>query len=120
MWTMGGFSNRYGNAGPRQQSSGYYQTQLFGRTHVLGEALTADIQLGDELKPDRRARDRSKDGGHPLPRPGSNPTSTPRALVTGAGARATRLDLRAPRARGVDLGEFGDDRGALPSVLVTQ
>jgi hypothetical protein len=49
VWTIGGFSNRYGNAGPRQQSSGYYQTQLFGRTHVLGEALTADIKLSDGL-----------------------------------------------------------------------
>ncbi len=49
VWTIGGFSNRYGNAGPRQQSSGYYQTQLFGRTHVLGEALTADLVLGDGL-----------------------------------------------------------------------
>jgi hypothetical protein len=50
MWTLGGFSNRYGNAGPRQQSSGYYQTQLFGRTHVLGEALTADIAIGENMR----------------------------------------------------------------------
>ncbi len=49
VWTVGGFSNRYGNAGPRQQSSGYYQTQLFGRTHVLGEALTADLRLSETL-----------------------------------------------------------------------
>lgn len=50
MWTLGGFSNRYGNAGPRQQSSGYYQTQLFGRTHVLGEALTADLAIGEGMR----------------------------------------------------------------------
>lgn len=50
MWTIGGFSNRYGNAGPRQQSSGYYQTQLFGRTHVLGEAMTGDFALGTNMR----------------------------------------------------------------------
>ena len=48
-WTVGGFSGRYGNAGPRQNSSGYYQTQLFGRTHVLGEALTFDLRLGGDM-----------------------------------------------------------------------
>src|SRR5262249_53281725 len=46
----GAFSNRYGLAGPRQQSSGYYNTQLFGRTKVVGEALTADIDLTQHLE----------------------------------------------------------------------
>src|SRR6185295_15691828 len=49
-WTVGAFSNRYGLAGPRQQSSGYYNTTLFGRTHVVGEALTADIDLTEHLE----------------------------------------------------------------------
>ncbi len=46
-WTVGAFSNRYGNAGPKQESTGYYGTYLFGRTHVAGEALTADIDLNE-------------------------------------------------------------------------
>jgi len=37
-------------AGPNQNSSGYYGTYLFGRTHVAGEALTADIDLNDDLE----------------------------------------------------------------------
>jgi hypothetical protein len=49
-WTVGSFSNRYGVAGPRQNSSGYYGTYLFGRTHVAGEALTVDVDLTDDLK----------------------------------------------------------------------
>jgi hypothetical protein len=46
---VGAFSNRYGVAGPRQQSSGYYQTYLFGRTHVTGETLVADLRLSPEM-----------------------------------------------------------------------
>jgi hypothetical protein len=49
-WTVGSFSNRYGDAGPNQNSTGYYGTYLFGRTHVAGEALTADIDLTDDLQ----------------------------------------------------------------------
>jgi hypothetical protein len=49
-WTVGAFSNRYGTAGPRQISSGYYQTYLFGRTHTSGEVLTADIDLTDDIE----------------------------------------------------------------------
>jgi hypothetical protein len=49
-WTVGAFSNRYGNAGPNQSSSGYYGTYLMGRTHVMGEDLTADIDLNDDLE----------------------------------------------------------------------
>jgi hypothetical protein len=49
-WTVGGFANRYGTAGPRNESSGYYGTYLFGRTHVMGEALTADIDLSEDLE----------------------------------------------------------------------
>lgn len=49
-WTVGAFSNRYGNAGPRQESTGYYGTYLFGRTHVAGEALTADVDLNEHLE----------------------------------------------------------------------
>jgi hypothetical protein len=48
-WNVGAFSNRYGTAGPSQNSSGYYGTYLFGRTHVAGETLTADIELSDDL-----------------------------------------------------------------------
>jgi hypothetical protein len=49
-WTIGAFSNRYGNAGPRQSSTGYYGTYLFGRTHVSGEALTLDVDLTDDIE----------------------------------------------------------------------
>jgi hypothetical protein len=49
-WTIGAFSNRYGNAGPKQESTGYYGTYLFGRTHVAGEALTANIDLNEHLE----------------------------------------------------------------------
>lgn len=48
--TGGAFSNRYGNPGPRGTSSGYYGTYLFGRTHVMGEVLTANIDLTDHLQ----------------------------------------------------------------------
>jgi hypothetical protein len=41
---------RYGNAGPGERSSGYYSTYLFGRTHTVGEDLTADIDLTDRLE----------------------------------------------------------------------
>lgn len=44
-WTVGAFSNRYGSAGPRQVSSGYYGTYLFGRTHNAGQVLTASFDL---------------------------------------------------------------------------
>jgi hypothetical protein len=46
----GAFSNRYGLAGPRQQSSGYYQTQLFGRTRVAGADVTLDIDLNEHFE----------------------------------------------------------------------
>jgi hypothetical protein len=49
-WTVGSFSNRYGNAGANQSNSGYYGTYLFGRTHVAGEVLTADFDLTDHLE----------------------------------------------------------------------
>ena len=48
--TIGAFSNRYGVAGPRQESTGYYGTYLFGRTHVVGTAITADYDLTDHLE----------------------------------------------------------------------
>ncbi len=41
----GGFSNRYGAAG--RFDAGKYDTFLFGRTHVAGEALTLACDLGD-------------------------------------------------------------------------
>jgi hypothetical protein len=44
-WTVGAFSNRYGNAGPNGWSSGYYGTYLFGRTHVAGSTLTTSLEL---------------------------------------------------------------------------
>jgi hypothetical protein len=46
-WTIGAFSNRYGVAGPKQESTGYYGTYLFGRTHVAGEALTGNLDLNE-------------------------------------------------------------------------
>jgi hypothetical protein len=46
----GAFSNRYGLPGPHQNSSGYYNTYLFGRTHVVGEAVTFDYDLTDHVE----------------------------------------------------------------------
>lgn len=43
---VGAFSERFGMAGPNQQSSGYYGTYLFGRTHVAGESCVLDVDLG--------------------------------------------------------------------------
>lgn len=48
--TIGAFSNRYGVAGPKQESTGYYGTYLFGRTHVAGEAVTADVDLNEHWR----------------------------------------------------------------------
>lgn len=49
-WTVGAFSHSYGTAGPRQTNTGFYGTYLFGRTHVVGEDLTADIDLTDHVE----------------------------------------------------------------------
>lgn len=46
----GAFSERFGMAGPYGQSSGFYGTYLFGRTHVAGESVVADIDLSDDLE----------------------------------------------------------------------
>jgi hypothetical protein len=42
---VGSFWNRYGTAG--RYDAGEYDTYLFGRTHTMGEALRAEIDLGD-------------------------------------------------------------------------
>jgi hypothetical protein len=49
-WTVGGFSDRYGMAGPEGKSAGYYGTYLFGRTHTVGERLTADIDVTPDIE----------------------------------------------------------------------
>jgi hypothetical protein len=49
-WTVGAFSERFGTAGPNQESAGYYGTYLFGRTHVAGESLVIDYDLTDNLE----------------------------------------------------------------------
>jgi hypothetical protein len=41
----GGFQNRYGAAG--RYDAGKYQTYLFGQTHIVGETLTLDYDVGD-------------------------------------------------------------------------
>jgi hypothetical protein len=46
-WSVGAFSERFGMAGPYGQSTGYYGTYLFGRTHVAGESLVFDYDLND-------------------------------------------------------------------------
>jgi len=48
--TAGSFSMRWGNAGPGERSSGYYGSYVFGRTHLAGEDLTADIDLNDRFE----------------------------------------------------------------------
>jgi hypothetical protein len=47
---VGAFSERFGAAGPYQQSSGYYGTYLFGRTHIAGETLVLDFDATPELE----------------------------------------------------------------------
>jgi hypothetical protein len=42
---VGGFTNRYGAAG--RYDAGKYETYLFGRTHIVGETLTGDYDVGD-------------------------------------------------------------------------
>jgi hypothetical protein len=42
--TAGGFTNRYGAAG--RYDGGKYETYLFGRTHVAGETLTFEYDVG--------------------------------------------------------------------------
>jgi hypothetical protein len=41
IWNIGSFANRYGAAG--KYDGGMYETYLFGRTHVTGETLTANL-----------------------------------------------------------------------------
>ena len=43
---VGSFQNRYGTAG--KYDAGMYETYMFGRTHVAGETLTANIDTGSE------------------------------------------------------------------------
>lgn len=47
---VGAFSERFGAAGPYQQSTGYYGTYLFGRTHVAGETLLLDFDATPDLQ----------------------------------------------------------------------
>jgi hypothetical protein len=48
--SVGAFSERFGMAGPNQQSSGYYGTYLFGRTHVAGESCLLDVDLSSDME----------------------------------------------------------------------
>src|SRR5579883_2472459 len=41
VWNVGSFQNRYGTAG--KYDGGMYETYLFGRTHQVGETLTANL-----------------------------------------------------------------------------
>ena len=45
--SVGAFTNRYGTAG--RADAGKYQTYLFGRTHVAGATLSADVDLTPDL-----------------------------------------------------------------------
>lgn len=47
---VGAFSERFGAAGPYQQSTGYYGTYLFGRTHVAGESMVLDFDVTPDLE----------------------------------------------------------------------
>lgn len=49
-FSLGAFATRYGYAGPNQVNAGYYGTYLFGRTRLVGETLTADIDLNDRVE----------------------------------------------------------------------
>jgi hypothetical protein len=46
VWNVGSFQNRYGTAG--KYDGGMYETYLFGRTHVAGETLTANVEFGSD------------------------------------------------------------------------
>jgi hypothetical protein len=48
--SVGAFSERFGMAGPYQQSSGYYGTYLFGRTHIAGYSLVFDLDLSEDVR----------------------------------------------------------------------
>ncbi len=43
----GVFSNRYGTMG--RYDAGVYDTYIFGRTHIAGETLTANLDVGDRV-----------------------------------------------------------------------
>jgi hypothetical protein len=47
VWNVGVFANRYGGAG--RYDAGRYDTYLFGRTHMVGETLTAKLDLTNKL-----------------------------------------------------------------------
>jgi hypothetical protein len=47
-WNVGVFSNRYGAMG--KYDAGAYETHMIGRTRVAGETLTAEFDLGDDIK----------------------------------------------------------------------
>lgn len=47
---VGAFTERFGAAGPYQQSSGYYGTYLFGRTRIAGEAMLIDFDITPDLE----------------------------------------------------------------------
>ena len=47
---VGAFSERFGAAGPYQQSTGYYGTYLFGRTHTAGESLVLDFDVSPDVE----------------------------------------------------------------------
>jgi hypothetical protein len=47
VWNVGVFSNRYGTAG--RYDAGAYETYLFARTRAVGETLTANLFLTDDL-----------------------------------------------------------------------
>jgi hypothetical protein len=44
IWKVGALSNRYGGAG--RYDAGEYDTYAFGRTHVLGETLRGEVDIG--------------------------------------------------------------------------
>ncbi|HEX2869751.1 MAG TPA: hypothetical protein VHP33_00820 [Polyangiaceae bacterium] len=47
---VGAFTERFGAAGPYQQSTGYYGTYLFGRTRIAGEAMLLDYDITPDLE----------------------------------------------------------------------
>jgi hypothetical protein len=44
-WKVGAFDEKFGMA--RRTNGGAYDTYMFGRTHQMGEALAAELDLGD-------------------------------------------------------------------------
>ena len=121
-WTVGSFSNRYGNAGANQTSSGYYGTYLFGRTHrpvrFSPPTSTSPSTSSSSSSTAWGRRWKSFPSSRPTPRPDSVPPRTTSSRVKAAIRRARTFLHHCPR-RG-EHRQLVQVRHALPDVLVAR